>query len=430
MAENEQPRDVARIMKSPELQNLGFDTGKAIENLEALHQLSGLDAALFIPAQTDEDNKDVTFLYTTEGCARYCPRCLKSKCTMYWSQECLKRHTSAGMLADRHGGKYLYVCPENKIFISAPIMSKRVLRAIMALGPVDVSEEDDRPEAYPGFDPCPIRTSAELHYPTTLLGAIATSMGDGAESYLRRVGREDKLNTKSLEKSIEESKRSRLREYPVASERALGDEIRSGDSAAAIAALDRIFSYFAIAGSHTGNYEHTDRIGELVVVISRAALDAGVQSGIVFASSTQCKHEVAYTSTHVQAYRRMRFFVEELIGFVNSVKSLPYDEQVCRVQSYVQEHLGEELRLELVSDAIGLSPAYLSRLFKQKSGQNFIEYVNQMRIGRAKDELLATSASIAEISRNCGFESTSYFTRVFKKHTGITPGAFRKNRGQ
>ena len=75
MTENEQPRDVTRIMKSPELQNLGFDTGKAIENLEALHQLSGLDAALFIPAQTDEDNKDVTFLYTTEGCARYCPRC-------------------------------------------------------------------------------------------------------------------------------------------------------------------------------------------------------------------------------------------------------------------------------------------------------------------------------------------------------------------
>ena len=67
MTENEQPRDVTRIMKSPELQNLGFDTGKAIENLEALHQLSGLDAALFIPAQTDEDNKDVTFLYTTHG---------------------------------------------------------------------------------------------------------------------------------------------------------------------------------------------------------------------------------------------------------------------------------------------------------------------------------------------------------------------------
>lgn len=430
MAGERQADEEARGAESLESSQLGFDVDGATDSLQALHALSGLDAVLFVPTLEDDGSKGARLLYSTDGCARCCPRCLKGKSAAYWSPECLKRHLSAAMLADRHGGKYAYVCPENKIFISAPVMSGRVLRAAIILGPTDVSEEDDEePQRYPGFDPYPVRNSEAFHHLTVVLAAVAAGVGDGSESYLRRVGREDKLDAKGLARSIERSRRSRSTQYPVASERALGAAVHSGDSAAAVAALDRIFSYFATAGSHTGAHEHADQIGELIVIISRSALGAGVQSGIVFAASEQCKRELAFTSTHVQSYRRVRFLVDEMIAFVNSVKGEAYDDLVYRVQAYVQEHLGEELRLERVGEAVGLSPAYLSRVFKEKSGQNFVEYVNQMRIARAKGELLGDDASIAEISRACGFESVSYFTRVFKKSTGITPGAFRKSRG-
>ena len=135
-------------------------------------------------------------------------------------------------------------------------------------------------------------------------------------------------------------------------------------------------------------------------------------------------------STNMQAYRRVRFFVEEVTGFVQSLRKLSFDDQVYRVQSYVQAHINEEIHLEQVAASVGFSPAYLSRVFKEKTGTNFVTYVNQVRIDASKADLRTTDYSVSQVAQRCGFESVSYFTRVFKKFTGVTPGYYRLHRGQ
>lgn len=411
-------------------QKHGFNLDKAIEGLDALHDICGLDAALFSPASDETDPNRIIMHRHTEGCRRSCPRCEHTSGELKWNDDCLKTHVSAGMLSDRYGGKYVYVCPEKKLFIAAPIICRRSLVGVMILGPSDVTEEEDEPYCYPGFEPFEQRSTETFHQLTYLLSAVASSLSDGPQSYLRRVGKEDKPSHDSLEKTIKKSKRTHMKEYPIASEEALFKAVKKADPVNAVAALDRIFAYFFTFGVSRGDYLDIERATELVVIISRAALDSGVDSNIVFSASEQCKKELRYMSTNMQAYRRVRFFVEEATGFVQSLRKLSFDDQIYRVQSYVQAHLSEEIHLEQVAESVGFSPAYLSRVFKEKTGTNFVTYVNQVRIDASKADLRTTDYNVSQVAQRCGFESVSYFTRVFKKLTGVTPGYYRLHRGQ
>lgn len=104
------------------------------------------------------------------------------------------------------------------------------------------------------------------------------------------------------------------------------------------------------------------------------------------------------------------------------------DSVLDRVKLHIQEHLSDmELNLSSVSQWVGMSPGYLSAFFIREAGIGFKEYVTLQRIALAQKYLVETGDSINAISERCGFLSPSYFITVFKNHTGMTPGAYRKN---
>ena len=93
---------------------------------------------------------------------------------------------------------------------------------------------------------------------------------------------------------------------------------------------------------------------------------------------------------------------------------------------YIDAHYGNDLSLGEIADDLDYSPAYLSHLFKQESGQNFIDYLNTYRIEKAKQLLHDTDMQISEIAACTGFITRNTFNRVFKKYTGITPSEYKK----
>ena len=99
---------------------------------------------------------------------------------------------------------------------------------------------------------------------------------------------------------------------------------------------------------------------------------------------------------------------------------------VERVIQYIQSHLSEQITLEQLSGVAFVSKSYLTKLFKQQTGQTVIEYVNSARIEKAKMLLVTTPKSVEEIAYAVGFESPKYFFRVFKALTGQTPLSFSK----
>lgn len=99
------------------------------------------------------------------------------------------------------------------------------------------------------------------------------------------------------------------------------------------------------------------------------------------------------------------------------------------VKDYIQMHYEEKLSLESVADQVYLSAAYLSRLFKQETGQNFKDYLLHVRIDAAKKLLKGECLNINQIADSTGFANSKHFSRVFREETGQTPSEYRRHPG-
>ena len=94
---------------------------------------------------------------------------------------------------------------------------------------------------------------------------------------------------------------------------------------------------------------------------------------------------------------------------------------------YLQEHLAEEISLSVLAEEFHLSAQYISQLFKSEIGVNFLAYLTNIRMEKAKKLLLTTALSIADISAQCGYGDYRVFTKVFKKSESITPSQYRRD---
>lgn len=82
--------------------------------------------------------------------------------------------------------------------------------------------------------------------------------------------------------------------------------------------------------------------------------------------------------------------------------------------------------MEETAKELGISSYYLSKLFKESENVNYIDYVNNLRIEYAKKQLMETEKSIKEICMESGYGDPNYFSRIFKKWTGVTPTEYRE----
>ncbi|MCU6711462.1 AraC family transcriptional regulator [Paenibacillus sp. J5C_2022] len=101
---------------------------------------------------------------------------------------------------------------------------------------------------------------------------------------------------------------------------------------------------------------------------------------------------------------------------------------VSSIMNYIEENYKEELYLEKISLHLKVSPKYVSRAFKEKTGTGLMDYIHSKRIGKAKELLEQSDLPVSEISESVGIYSRSTFLRLFKKSEGISPNDYRKCR--
>ena len=132
---------------------------------------------------------------------------------------------------------------------------------------------------------------------------------------------------------------------------------------------------------------------------------------------------------------------EEFGGCIDSLKISLFEQRVSAaaepekqeeraitgITRYLQEHLAEEISLSVLSEQFHLNPQYISQLFKSEIGVNFLAYLTNIRMEKAKKLLLSTSLSIAEVAEQSGYGDYRVFTKVFKKSEGITPSQYRRD---
>lgn len=99
---------------------------------------------------------------------------------------------------------------------------------------------------------------------------------------------------------------------------------------------------------------------------------------------------------------------------------------IREIQLYIRQHYQENITLNSLAERFFLHPNYLSRLFKEKTGENFVEYLTEVRMERVKELLRNSDRKIIEICAMTGYDNPRYFSKVFKQYTGMTPKEYRE----
>jgi transcriptional regulator GlxA family with amidase domain len=102
------------------------------------------------------------------------------------------------------------------------------------------------------------------------------------------------------------------------------------------------------------------------------------------------------------------------------------DSQVLKIQKWIETNYNHSLSIEALAEKAGMSPRNFNRRFKAASGETVVKYLQQVRVEAAKKELEDGKLSFDKVSTRVGYENVSFFRRIFKQNTGLSPLAYRK----
>lgn len=145
---------------------------------------------------------------------------------------------------------------------------------------------------------------------------------------------------------------------------------------------------------------------------------------------------VAFTEEYLTEQLANCYDVHQLQQFLEQVlvtaarliqgKKEERDHIVSAVNRYIEEHYTEDISLDAVADTLRITSGYLSSYYKEKTGINFMDALNQVRINRAKEALLHSNVRVQDIAEQVGYQNLNSFYRMFKKHAGLPPNKFRQ----
>ena len=124
--------------------------------------------------------------------------------------------------------------------------------------------------------------------------------------------------------------------------------------------------------------------------------------------------------------REIFAFFREIEDRLRNERMLREARPITDAKRFIQQHYQEALRLEDVSSAVGFNATYFSAMFKKETGQNFMDYLTELRMNKAKELLCSDENSVQDVADQIGYRDLKYFSRLFKKTTGISPSEYKK----
>jgi AraC-like DNA-binding protein len=212
-------------------------------------------------------------------------------------------------------------------------------------------------------------------------------------------------------------------------EPALLAAIRRGERTEARRIINRVLVGIYAAGGTDTNLLKSLAL-ELIVMMTRAAVQAGGDPAVILGLNYQSLTALARVADQEALAAWLCEMLEQLIDAIKTHTRHPNSVQLARAVDYMEDHLAGALSREEVARAAGLSPSHFSHLMRAKTGWSFTDLLTRLRVDRACHLLARTAQPLAQIAQDCGFSDQSYFTRVFRRRTGQTPGEYRTGRVQ
>ena len=176
-------------------------------------------------------------------------------------------------------------------------------------------------------------------------------------------------------------------------------------------------------GSPASMYDYLEGVMEIIIqTLERNQMEAAVIGRLKSEANRQMDFYVDGGEMTYRVLLSVGQCFERLLAQRKNRSQRP----IRMAREYIQEHYSRQISLEEVAEAIGLSPAYLSTMFKKEMGISFSDCLISCRMDAAKELLKSSDLSMAEVAEQVGYADSKYFSKTFNKVVGLKPSVYRK----
>jgi len=410
--------------------DFSFDFEDAIKSVNAYSLSTKIDCFIM-------DSKG-TSIYASNSNVQLCKSC---------RDVCGGAHLYGSYQAERFGGKYVYFCPIGLVYWASPITVNNSMQAALVGGPVlmmaaeefllddlirqtDIGEEQMK-NLTEYIKTVPVTEPEVVNSLSELLCIVASSISceknaiHDSQRMFHDVQSKISESVHMMKLLAEDNKSG----YPFQKEKDLMSKISIGDKQASQKILNELLGYVFFSSGKDFEVIKA-RTLELVVLLSRAALEGGADSEEIFGLNFKYLSEIHNFRKVEELTVWLSKIMARFTDCVFNLADIRHKDTIFKAIVYIKHNYMKRITLEEVAGHVYLNPSYFSKIFNAEIKSTFVSYVNSFRIRAAKELLLDSSIPLAEISNLAGFEDQSYFTKVFKKATGVTPGRYRESRGR
>lgn len=354
---------------------------------------------------------------------------------------CVQLHAKAGLQAQELGEAYIFSCHANLNHIAYPLVNQGDLLGSVIIGPFLMDTPDSTLvtaiaeqyritpalclELYDELTALTIIPPPRVQLLKKIIEFMLSPLIQNERAVMmqsqEKLLQQSRINeTIQMYKGKEETVSSR---YFHTKEKELLTKVRLGNVGEAKGLLNDLLGY--VLFSQGGNLEAVRiRAIELTTLLSRVAIDGGAETDSIYQINNKLLPDLYRQQDLDELCLLLQKVAEHFMAvmFYEKDKGNPYIRKALR---YIADHYSEHLTITQVSDYVQLSSGYFSTLFSQVVGVSFREYLCNVRIEASKQLLLSTDYSLADIAVAVGFPDQSYYSKTFKKITGLTPGKFR-----
>jgi YesN/AraC family two-component response regulator len=390
-----------------------------------------------LPLKGDQANTPVSF-------CSFCRKYSRQSDRVWDDNEypCTGIHIDSISQAQHAGGVYIYTCEMGFAFWTCPLFTGgRLAGALIAGRILGVKRQDavenfftmsrgliSREEAEERLECVPEKSQDEIKSMAQLLLTCAEQISRAPETYHEILKRRAQQQTKllnQLETLKNQYPSGELSSgYPIEKERLLLASLRRGDNEASRKTLDELLALLFF--SNPDNFKFMQyRAIELVVLLSRAAVTSGNTEETLLEINNRFLMDIQEAQNMEELIDLLYQVVDSMTGQIFSFKGVRHASALRKAERYIWENYTRKLSLQEVATASGLSAPYFSTVFKEEMGENLSGYLNRLRVERAAAMLTGLDLPLSEIAGSCGFEDQSWFSKIFKNYTGMSPGRYR-----
>lgn len=374
----------------------------------------------------------------------YCPN--EKICSFHHADQehlfnCKKTLISSANMAAQLGEPYIFLCQSGLINIVIPFMKNGRIKGMYVAGPIPMGYSREtiiknimkgitlEPEALPKLilflSQMKIFSPNEISDLSCLFNSTVLYALNEIEEYLM-IKENFKEESQFGEQIQKYKKQNKQLDYPQELEDLLIQKVRIGDVKSMQTVLAELLEAIFLVECGDLSFIKVRVLG-ICSILTRITAKRDVSFQVSFKEI-----ENLYLLNEAQSFKDLcRITARICENICTSVKNFDYSGNssiISNACQYIRDNHPSKITLKAVANELYVNPSYLSALFKKETGKGFTQYINDIRLKHSRDLLANTSLSLVDIAASTGFDCQSYFTKVFKNNTGLTPSEYRKTK--